>query len=436
MEKTRLHKPILFLLALVITTACLFSPLNVVNPNPAPVAPAATIPAISPTLAFVTETPVPAALSTPTVTPMLSGLTAEPNKTVTAANEPSVDADLAYIQGNSLMVAHISGSQLNNQTEVTKIPPGEQVMRLGWSPSAEFLVYSLISSDNNPHIFLVAVKSASQPLDLGIADLGNGNNWAWSPDSKSLAILHEYDVWLYSPASGKKKQLTTHLDWNWIWSLPVFTPDGKAIWAVGTNMQKMDLHGTTTYGIYQIPIDGSGTQQYAPGKLSRITADLNGELPLDLRFSPDGKAVALIQASYIDICAKSTNYQVSSPDGKNFQDLPIPSLVKGLGTDQKNYFYGDSLAWDNQSGGFWVNGSVRDCIFQKPIEGGSQISHLTLDGQEHEIIPGDYSYLSLDHSASVLSVVNAKDGPRVQILGKDGHLLLDLGQGDLAVFNP
>jgi len=435
MEKTRLHKSILLLSALVFMAACQFSAANVVSPTTAPGSPSPTSPAASPILAVLTETPVPAALSTAAAAPMILVPTAEPQKTATAPNEPSVDADLAYVRGNSLMVAHISGSQLINQTEIVKTAQGSEILHLGWSPSGEYLVYSLISDDNNSHIFLAALKNGSKPLDLGIADQGNGNSWAWSADSKSLAILHEYDVWLYLPASGTKKQLTTHISWDWLWSLPVFTPDGKDIWAVGTIGRMMDTHGSTTYGIYQIPIDGSGTRSNAPENLTRITPDLTGNLPLDLRFSPDGKTVALIRAKYIDICALSTSYQTSSPDGKNFHDLPVSSLVNGLGTDQKNYFYGNSLAWDNQSGGFWVNGSIRDCIYQTPVVG-SQISHLTLDGQEHEIIMGDYSYLSLDHSASVLSVVNAKDGPRVQILAKDGHLLLDLGQGDLAVFKP
>ena len=98
---------------------------------------------------------------------------------------------------------------------------------------------------------------------------------------------------------------------------------------------------------------------------------------------------------------------------------------------------GDSFVWDPQSDGLWVNAMVRDCDKINGIVAGPQISHITLDGQAEVIIPGTYDHLSLDHSGTLLGVVNRLiPTPHVQILGLDGHLVIDLGEGDYAALKP
>ena len=71
------------------------------------------------------------------------------------------------------------------------------------------------------------------------------------------------------------------------------------------------------------------------------------------------------------------------------------------------------------------------------MKGGPQISHMTLDGQEQEIIPGTYNHLSFDPSGTLLGVVKRLiPTPHVQVLGLDGHLVIDLGEGDYAAMKP
>lgn len=426
------HQPIfIFVLAVIlIMIACSTIPEQAPSSTPSPVLPA--------TLGLPTETPAPASTQIPLDTPASAISSPVPTIPVTiGANptEPPVETYVAYVQNDSLLVTHVMSGKSLETREYIKSPQSGGIMRIGWSPSGEYLAFTMIP-DSNPHVYIVNVKAGGKPIDLGIADLGNGNDWAWSPDSRLLAFEHEYELWDYSPANGTKKQLTTHLGVEWLWSLPVFTPDGKALWAVGTDSSNMDFHGTTLYKIYQVPLDGSGANLYPPGHLASITEEIKGTLPFDLRFSPDGQHLAIITTEYIENCAQNASYQVGNADGKDIRDLPIPSLSHMVGPNQNLYFYGDSMVWDPQSKGLWVNGEVRKCTFTVTDVGGPQISYITLDGQEHEQIPGAFSHLSIDRTGTLLGVVNAKDGPRVQILGRDGHLVLDLGQGDLTVLQP
>jgi hypothetical protein len=424
----------LFVLAVILgTTGCLLFPQQTSQPTP--------IPPLLPTQGLAATTLAPASTQTlleNTATPILS-LAPTPTATSTPAIAPSPTAPpnetfIAYVQNGSLLVTHIMSGKPLETHEVVKTQYSGDFQKLGWSPSGEYLTY-VMQPDNLPHAYLVNVKQGGKPIDLGVVDVAFGNSWAWSPDSKLLAIMHEYELWLYSPATGTKKQLTTHLGTNWLWSLPVFTPDGKSLWAVGTDSNHMDFHGTTPYQLYRIPLDGSAASDYPPGSLASVTAETTGILPLDLRFSPDGQKLAIITSQFIENCAQKTIYQVGNPDGKSFHDLPIPSLAAPASANPTSFFYGDSLVWDPQSAGLWVTGAVRDCSNATSVAIGPQLSYLTLDGQEQAKIPGDFSHLSIDRSGALLGVLNSEDS-HVQILGRDGHLVLDLGEGDLPALQP
>ena len=282
-----------------------------------------------------------------------------------------------------------------------------------------------------PHTFVVNVLASGEPVDLGIS-----SDFGWSADSKMLAFEHEYELWVYTLGSGQSRRLTTHLGTGWLWAAPAFTPGGDALLAAGTVSREMDRHGNTPYKIYRVPLDGSAANAYPDTNMPSITGETIGRLPLALRISPDGQKLAINVSGYKDNCAIWARYQVANPDGNELRELPMASLAALVGPDQDPYFYSDSFAWTADSGSLWMNGVVRDCTIAGNVKGGPQISRVTLDGQEHEVIPGEYSHVSLDHTGNLLGVVNGKKTPHVQILGLDGHLVLDLGEGDLAALQP
>jgi len=371
---------------------------------------------------------VPATVKTPEpATPTAAPPTAQPTPT-----EPAIETYIAYLQKGELVVTHVIGGKPLETRQYTQPGTHNWIFNIGWSPSGKYLTFSM-NARSFIHLFIVNAHEGGDPVDLGIA-----NDWAWSPDGKLLAFEHEYELWTYSPDNGKSRQLTNHLGVNWLWYTPTFTPSGDALIAAGMFSKDMDRKGNTRYKLYKVPLDGSGAAAYPPGKLPAITAEISGSRPSALRFSPDGKKLAVSTTVYSDGCAQEANYFVANADGSNLRKLSIPSLAALVDLDKQIYFSGNSQVWTPESDGMWVNTMVRDCsMIGITMVGGPQISHVTLDGQEQQIIPGIYSHLSLDHTGNLLGVVKgAGDHSHVQILGLDGHLVLDLGEGDLAVLQP
>ena len=378
------------------------------------------------------DSPTPITGSTPAIPTATSSPPLLPNTAAPVATptEPAVEAYIAYVQKNTLFVTHVIGGQPLDTHQYTDPATTPFIVNVGWSPSGEFLTYNgYINSFL--HVLFVNAMQGGTPVDLGIA-----NDWAWSPDGKLLAFEHEYELWVYSLASGQSRQLTTHLAIDWLWTKLAFTPDGNALVAAGTSTNDMDAHGNTLYRLYRVPLDGSAASSHPPAGIPTLTEEISGRLPLALRFSPDGQMLAIAASTYISTCATVTQYLVGKSDASDLHELPVVSLAALGGPDQKMYFFGDSIVWTPESDGLLLNGYVRDCGKLTGIVGGPQISHLTLDGQEHEILPGVYGSLSLDRTGTLLGVVKAGAVPHVQILGRDGHLVLDLGEGEWAALRP
>lgn len=209
----------------------------------------------SPTSLPDTTTPIPiTATPVPTTTPIPS---ATPVPTPT---EPAIETYIAHLQGEKLLVVtHVVGGRILDTQHYMELPFRQGIYKMGWSPSGRYLAFSMVAEDLFSHVFIVDVGEEGMPIDLGIA-----NDWAWSPDSSLLAFTHEYDLWLYSPADGQSRRLTSHLGGDWLWGSPVFAPDGNALIAPGTLSDDMDRRGNTLYKLYRVPLDGSAAGSYPP----------------------------------------------------------------------------------------------------------------------------------------------------------------------------
>ncbi len=392
--------------------------------------------------------------SPPALIPTVADSTATAEATFTAteippatlaptATELPIETYIAYVQNDALLVTHVMAGQSLETWQLIESPEKGGIFNLGWSPSGEYLSFSMFVTPIEYHLFIVKAIEGSTPIDIG----DYANDRAWSPDSTLLAYERYYDLWVYSPNSGQSRRLTSHLGVRWVWGTLAFTPAGDALVAAGTVTY-------TDFKLYRVPLDGSAANAYPTTDMPSLTSEIAGRPPLALRFSPDGQKLAFISSENVNACAELaqagfvyspvvTHYFVANPDGSDLHELPVVSLAAVSDPDQKLYFFGDSLVWMPGSEGLWLFGLVRDCgTFANTMVGGPQISRVTLDGQEHEIFPGFYSNLSLDRTGNLLGVVNRNTitlgevVPRVQILGLDGHLILDLGEGDRAVLQP
>ena len=356
---------------------------------------------------------------------------AESTSVIPTPTEPPTEAYIAYVQNDTLKMTHVIGGKAIDTQEYATSQIRGGIYNVGWSPSGEYLTFTMYVNSFG-HLFTVNVTDGSAPIDLGIA-----NDWAWSPDSKILAFEHEYELWVFSPESGQSRGLTIHLGTDWLWFTPSFTPSGDTLIAAGISGDTLDINGNSIYKLYRIPLDGSAANSYPPGNLTSITEQINGPRPLALHFSPDGTKMAITSTVYSDGCASETKYYIGNADGSDLHPISMPSLASFENPSEKIFFLGDSLAWAHQSDDFWINGWVRDCTEINGMKGGPQISHMTLDGQEQEIIPGTYNHLSFDPSGTLLGVVKRLiPTPHVQVLGLDGNLVIDLGEGDYAAMKP
>jgi hypothetical protein len=383
-----------------------------VPPSAAPSEEPSLTPPVEPSL--TPEVP-PAATDTP-VTPETS--------------EPPALQFIAYVDAaRQLLVTNVTGDVLGGTTQYTLPEVDGQVLEFYWSPSAEFIAFTA-SRPDNVHIEYVYAVGAGTPVDLGL-----GNNLAWSPDSTRLAFVRDNNLWQITLESGALQQLTLN-GAEWAWGRPVYTPSGDALVAGGALYNDMGAQGNTSFWLYQIPLDGSGALTQLPG----LAAQIEGRLPRDLQYSPDGAHLAFSTSWHISACASQADYFVMNADGSDRHSLVSPSLAAAANPGAEIYFLGFSMAWTPGSDGLLQSGQVRTCAnFSGDLVAGPQLSIVNLSGAESAILPGEFDSLSFDRSATRIGVVARPDfaAPgEVRLYDLSGNLALTVGPGEGAALQP
>jgi dipeptidyl aminopeptidase/acylaminoacyl peptidase len=124
-------------------------------------------------------------------------------------------------------------------------------------------------------------KANGQTIDIYVAKNDRGGAWAvntaaWSPDSKTLAVVLQETGWdkvfLIPATGGKPKQLTKGEGED---ETPVYAPDGKSI-AIVSNRDLPEEHH-----IWIVPVDGS-----TPHRLTHLAG-----VEADPQWSPDSKTI-------------------------------------------------------------------------------------------------------------------------------------------------
>jgi WD40-like Beta Propeller Repeat len=387
-----------------------------------------------------------AAFATPTaLLPVTPTSTLEPqpipseSATATAAQAPQGETQfLAYIKDGQLLVTDVTNGVQGGTTQYTVAGQSDQLTDLVWSPSGEFVAF-VSTATGTPHIFYIFALGQSSPTDLG-----PGSAPDWSPDSTSIAFIGgtypNEDISITTIENPSPRPLT--FESNYAWGRPVFTPDGSALIVAGANRDNMGAQGNTSFTLDSLALDGSGTHTPLPG-----ATPLDGmRLPYDLRFSPDGSKLAFSTSSHWSACAAPGAYYVSSPDGRDRQELVSPSLKTAIDPNQEHFHVGLSYAWSPASDGIIALGNVIDCNLNSPSAGqtiaGPQMSTIGLDGSEGLTIPGFFYGISMDRTGTLIAAAHLANGfqdlnPTVEIYsGQSGQLVLSLGSGSNPQFQP
>jgi hypothetical protein len=197
----------------------------------------------------------------------------------------------------------------------------------------------------------------------------------------------------------------------------------------------MGASGNTTFWLYSLPLDGSGTLTPLPG----MTQEAEGRLPYDLQFSPDGSKLSFSTSIHFSACASLGTYMVGNNDGSGLQPLVSPTLDALANESEEDYLAVFGYAWQPDSAALLVSGLVRDCTDFAGTVLGSQLSILTLTGGETLIATGSFGPVSVNRAGTLIGTTRLDDPSRPgQVVVYDllGNLVADVGPGDLGEIQP
>ena len=423
--KRRTFLYFLYITTLLFAACAPLTPAAPAGPTATPQPPDNTL---TPTAFAPASTDTPAAEMTPTT---------ESSPTPTQASA-SGQQFLAYISNGQLLVMDVTNSAKGGTTQYTVAGQSDQVTDLVWSPSGEFVAF-VAAPQGDAHIFYIFALGQSSPTDLG-----PGSAPAWSPDSTTIAYVGgtypDNNIWITTIENPAPHQLTSET--NYAWGSPAFTPDGQSLVVAGADRNYMGAQGNTNFTLEYLELDGSGGRTPLPG-----AAPMDGvRLPYDLRFSPNGAALAFSTSSHISACAAPGAYYVINANSTAPQELVSPSLKTSIDPSNERYNSGLSYAWTSTSDSLIALGNVVDCAANSPtsgqIVGGPQMSILGLDGSERTIIPGFFYGISMDRTGNFIAAAHFQNGfqdlnPNVEIYSaQTGQLVLPVGPGGNPQFQP
>lgn len=395
--------------------------------TPSALPPTATGASPAPLVVAPSATPTPSPVAIPaTATRVRASATPSTAATETATAAPSAQPTLiAYLRQGQLLVTDVTKGVAGATIQVTQTG----VYDLRWSPSGQSIAF-VATVQNDPHLFVVSGAGQGAPVDLG-----PGSEPNWSPDSARLAYVRAGNIWITSVDNPQPQALTTQN--NWVWGRPTFRPAGDALVVSGVSTDSMGASGNTQFTLNTLQLDGSGTLTPLPG----LTQLIQGELPYDLRFSPDGSKLAFTSASHVSACASAGQYFVANADGSGLTPLTSPAM-KALPVPIPNaeiYYMAFGYAWAPPGDALLITSYVIDCTNFAGTQLGAQLSTVSLSGQEMLIAKGYFTSPSYDHSGTLIAVARHTDNSSpgdVILYDPNAHLVLDLGQGDQPAFQP
>jgi len=374
-----------------------------------------------PTIAPITATPAATTSATSAATP-----TAPAEVTPTEAPARTL---LAWATGTDLNVTTFGGGGAG---DTQRYPISEPVQGLAWSPSGQWLAYTV--GTDSPQVYEVPATGIGTPIPIGA-----GFAPAWSPDEQSLVAERDGNLWLFNPASQKILQLTNQTGWQW--GKAVFAPDGSGVIAAGAATDDMGAQGNVEFYLYKIPLDGSGSLNQLEGPDG---GGFFGRLPYDLQLSPDGQHLAFSTSAHVDVCASPVTFYVGGADGKGWQEITSPTINAAVDSEKDIYQEGLGLTWMPDSQAVALDSYAWDC---SAIENGGDpktpagplLAIVGLDGAERATLPIDLANLSVNHSGSLLAgLVYPPDGSaaHVKVYSLSTGEGADFGEGTAVLFQP
>ncbi|MEP7358634.1 MAG: hypothetical protein ABI847_15405 [Anaerolineales bacterium] len=379
----------------------------------------------TPSAADTTPSPTPAASDTPAPAATTEAAPSPTTAPATATTPPQTL--LAYVQDGEVIVADVTGSVMAGTVQLTQPGVNDGVYDIHWAPSGALIAF-VSATGGDPHIYVADPAGANPPVDLGL-----GSQPSWSPDSTRLVYVRTGNIWLTAVDNPQPAALTDKE--NWGWGRPIFNPAGDGLVVSGAPFEQMGAQGNTEFTFSTLPLDGSGVLT----PLAGMTQPVEGRLPYDLRFSPDGQKLAFFTSWHLSACQSAGAYYVLNADGSGLLTLNSPAMEALVTPNTDITYIGFGYAWKPASDGLLISSVVIDCTNFAGTQLGAQLSSLGLDQQETLVATGMYSSPSYDRSGSLIAVAQQADNTspsEVVVLAPNGDLVLDVGAGGQPAFQP
>lgn len=274
----------------------------------------------------------------PTPTPTAVSPTAVPSPPVTASPtatpRPGVaPPDLAFLYGGDLWLVPFSqdGAPVNLTADLN-----EEVVAFVWllkgdEERAQRIAFAARRPDRLYDHYIMKADGTGRRL------VATGPSGVWSTGGDYLAMVAEEEVVVVDSDGnivsrlvfGPRPRPDVYPNDRRFYGSPAFAPAGRSLLAAASTLANMGASGNTSFYIYRVPLAG-GTAQTLP----KMERPIDGRLPYDLTFSPDGERIALTTSWHLSACATTFSLWVMDTDGGNRQRLLPPAIeraTQGLG---------------------------------------------------------------------------------------------------------
>jgi hypothetical protein len=169
-----------------------------------------------------------------------------------------------------------------------------------------------------------------------------------------------------------------------------------------------------------------------------MAAPVDGRLPYDLTFSPDGAHLAFSTSIHLSACASIGNLYVANNDGRNLQALVMPSLDGLVNDEADDHLAIFGYAWRPDSAAVLMSGLVRDCTDFAGTLLGARMSFVTLDGAETLVADGEFAPVSINQAGTYIGTTFGEGSTTGQVRVYDplGNLVAEVGPGNGARVQP
>lgn len=349
--------------------------------------------------------------STPTAVPVTAvpvtaiRPTVGPTDTASAPATPVADVSITDVlafthDDGAVSLALVQRDPAGNLVIVSIVSPPEWesidgIYELEWSPDGRRLaMVGWVGGSSERTIFTSAVGAdgahVSEPVNLG-----PGQYPAWSPDSEALLAINydhvmrtSWDVAEWEPISNVKR---------W-YGRAIYSPDPWVLLTTSTAIGDAGASGNTSITIEAIDVQ-TGTRSIL---VQPTEGQLVGQLPNDLRLSPDGTWAAFSTYMHLSACQGYGALFRMDPDGQNLEAVQIPGASEAALTEDQGYIVHD-YSFSPSSQGLAASWEIVDCAENpdaQPVK--AQIT-LIDPHNDRPAIDGAHVSVSYSHDAQILA---------------------------------